>query len=134
MTTFDERLSVQLRSLDAAIPAPSIADPRLRQYVVAAPSLGGRSKPRRNVVLLAAAAALVIGTGVAIGGRLTFPVQPEPALESAIAQLLEAENCLHPAEAEVGFARCSNPSATAAGRLSARRPFATMSASPRRSI
>lgn len=101
MTTFYERLSVQMSSLDAAIPPPSIAAPRLHPDVVATPSLRGRSKARRRLVLLAAAAALVIGTGVAIGGRLMFPVQPEPALEAAIAQLFDAEDCLQPAEAEV---------------------------------
>ncbi len=101
MTTFDDRLAAQLRALDAAIPAQAPPDPMMARDVLTTQRTQPRHGVRRGLVLLAAAAALLIGTTVVTGGRMEFSgEQPEPELEAALAQLVAARECLSPEQAE----------------------------------
>jgi hypothetical protein len=100
MTTFDDRLAARLRELDAAIPEPAPLALARATSPVAPSRLGRGSRARVKLVLLAAAAALAIGTGVASGTLPIFEARPEPELEWALHQMLTAEDCVSPGQAE----------------------------------
>jgi len=104
MTTdfdFDARLQARLERLDAAIPTPSapvvVAGP---VGAVAAGRARPRSRRRRLVPLLAAAALLVAATAVT-AQRYLYPDEvPEPRLEAALGEVFEAgDGCLSAEEA-----------------------------------
>jgi len=104
MTTdfdFDARLQARLERLDAAIPTPAAP------VVVAGPVgavAAGRARPRsrrRRLVPLLAAAALLVAVTAVTAQRYLYPDEvPEPRLEAALGEVFEAgDGCLSAAEA-----------------------------------
>jgi hypothetical protein len=90
---FDRRLAERLVRLDAAIPAMPLPSPAAVRFADRA-----RTRRRRRLPILLAAAALLATAGLVGAERTLYPDLPEPRLDAALAEITGESGCQSAAE------------------------------------
>jgi hypothetical protein len=101
MTDFNSELRTRLLRLESVVPAPHQAIGAVLADAGATRMVPGKRRYRARSVGLLAAAALLIGASAVAAQRILYPGVPQPAIEAMLAEVMAAQECLPPAQAQV---------------------------------